>query len=74
MTCNHLASELTVRQKVKDLSRLVQDAAVLRGERKKAKLNKDKFTGISSYSGPVDHARGVGESERLFNVLSAISN
>lgn len=46
---------LTVRQKAKDLCALLVDDDRLRDERKKAKANKDKYTGVSN-----EHFRGGG--------------
>ena len=42
---------VSVRQKTKDLMEFIQDDDRLREERKKAKKNKDKYTGISGGRG-----------------------
>ena len=39
---------VSVRQKVKEMIDFIQDDDRLRDERKKAKKNKDKYTGISA--------------------------
>lgn len=41
---------VNVRQKVKEMVEFVQDDERLREERKKAKKNRDKYTGVSSDS------------------------
>ncbi|XP_062404524.1 clathrin interactor 1a [Sardina pilchardus] len=55
---------INVRQKVKELTELVQDDERLRDERKKAKKNKDKYIGVSSdsmgYRGYADEGEGKG--------------
>ncbi|XP_076143320.1 clathrin interactor 1a [Alosa pseudoharengus] len=56
---------INVRQKVKEMTELVQDDERLREERKKAKKNKDKYIGVSSdsmgsYRGYADESDGKG--------------
>ena len=50
---------LSVRQKVKELVEFVKDDEKLRDERKKAKKNKDKYVGMSSFSASMRYGKSV---------------
>ena len=52
-------AQLTVRQRVTELVQFLQDDNAIRDERKKARKNRDKYTGVSS-----DEFSGYGGGKR----------